>query len=67
MKFIEIAKVFERLEKTSKRLEKVLILRDFLLANPKQGPTIFDIIAGNYQREIDKKTLGISLKTIFSV
>jgi ATP-dependent DNA ligase I len=66
MNFLIIAQLFERLEKRSKKLEKILILRDFLIENKKDGKLVFDMIAGNYQREIDKKTLGISLKTMFS-
>lgn len=67
MKFEVLAKLFESLENTSKRLEKILILRDFAKKNEEEMPLVFDIIAGNYQRRINKKTIGISLKTIFSV
>ncbi len=67
MEFSKIAQIFEKLEKTPKRLEKIFILKDFLEKNPKNSPNILDLIAGNYQREIDKKTIGISLKTILSV
>lgn len=67
MRFIVLAQVFEKLGKTSKRLEKILILRDFFLENKKEVPLIFDLICGNYQRKIDKRSVGISLKTIFSV
>jgi len=83
MDFIEIATLFEQVEKRNKRLEKILLLRDFLLKykdiipqnnlikkkslQHKEAHLVFDIIAGNFQREIDKKTLGISLKTIFGV
>lgn len=65
MDFKSLALVFENLEKTSKRLDKILILKD--LANDKDFYLVFDLIAGNFQREIIKKNLGISLKTIFSV
>lgn len=67
MKFHDVANLFEKLEKTSKRLEKILILRDFIKENRKESGKILDMIAGNYQREINKKTIGISLKTLFSV
>ena len=67
MDFIIIAKLFEELEKTNKRIPKILLLRDFLEKYPKEGPLIFDIIAGNFQRKIGKKKLAISLKTIFEV
>jgi len=67
MNFLEITQTFKKLERTSKRLNKILILRDFLLKNPTTAPLIFDMISGNYQREIDKKSVGISLKTIFSI
>jgi len=67
MKFKELGDVFNNLESTSKRLEKILILRRFFLHNKKEAPLLFDMIASNFQREINKKNLGISLKTIFSV
>ena len=66
MKFKEVANLFEKLESTSKRLEKILILRDFQIVNPKETPIISDLISGNFQREINKKNLAISLKTCFS-
>lgn len=67
MDFLEIAKLFENLDKRSKRLEKVLLLRDFLFENKTDAKIVFDILAKNYQREINKKNLGISLRTIFYV
>lgn len=67
MEFSKVALLFESLEKRSKRLEKILILRDFLLENKEEAPVIFDFIAGNFQREHDKKSLGISIKTMFDV
>lgn len=67
MEFVEICEVFEKLEKTSKRLEKVLILRDFAKNNQDEFPFIFDLISGSYQREIKKKNIGISIKTLISV
>ncbi len=66
MDFIDVATLFEKLESTSKRLEKVMHLKSFLLKNKQEAPIIFDLIAGNYQRQIDKKLLGISLKTVIS-
>lgn len=66
MEFSIIAELFENLSSTTKRLEKVLILRKFILKNKKESPIILDLISGNFQREIDKKTLGISLKTVLS-
>lgn len=67
MKFIDIANLFESLEMRNKRLEKILLLRDFYFKFPKETPLIFDVIAQNFQRDINKKTIGISLKTVFSV
>lgn len=67
MKFIEIANLFESLQNKSKRLDKILILRDFYLNNKKDTPLVFDVMVGNFQRTINKKTIGISLKTIFDV
>lgn len=67
MDFDVVAHLFESLEKRSKRLEKILLLRDFLIENKEEAPVIFDFIAGNFQREHDKKSLGISIKTLFDV
>ncbi len=66
--FSYLANLFEKLENSSGRLEKVMILRDFLEDNSEFNKiNIFDLISGNLQREINKKSLNISLKTIFSV
>ncbi len=67
MKFQLICELFENLGKTSKRLQKILLLRDFYNLNKKEALLIFDLISGNYQRKIDKRSIGISLKTVFSV
>ena len=67
MEFLEITQIFEKLENNSKRLNKILILRDFLEKDQKTGQLIFDMICGNFQRENNKKSIGISLKTLFSV
>jgi len=67
MDFLQIAEVFEKLESTSKRLHKILILRDFFENNKTETPLIFDIICGNFTRELDKKKIGISLKSVLSV
>jgi len=67
MKFSEVSDIFSKLESTSKRLEKILLLRRFFMHNKKESPILFDVIASNYQREINRKNLGISIKTIFSV
>jgi len=67
MEFSEISNLFENLENNNRRLNKIVFLRDFLEKNPETGFLIFDIISNNFQREINKKDLGISLKTIFSV
>ena len=66
MEFSVIANLFEELEVKKKRLDKVDLLKNFLLNNPKESPIIFDLICGNYQRKIEKRKIGISLKTIFS-
>lgn len=67
MEFEKVALLFESLERKNKRLEKILILRDFLLEYKEEAPVIFDFITGNFQREHDKKSLGISIKTLFDV
>lgn len=64
MNFKELATLFEKISQTTKRLEKIMILRDFYITYPKETPLLFDMLAGNYQREIGKKSLAISTKTI---
>ncbi|MCA9486211.1 hypothetical protein H6501_01060 [Candidatus Woesearchaeota archaeon] len=66
MQFVLVAELFERLEKTSKRQEKVLFLRDFIKEEKKDAGLICDLIAGNYQRQIDKRQLGISVQTLLA-
>ena len=64
MKFLELCNLFEKLESTSKRLDKSSYLLDFISKNSENGPLVFDLISGKYQKEINKKNIGISVKTI---
>jgi ATP-dependent DNA ligase I len=64
MHFNDVSKLFQELLSTSKRLKKSHILYSFYLKHTRQTPLLFDIISGNFQREISKKTLGISIKTL---
>lgn len=67
MDFKIIADLFENLSLTSKRLNKILILRDFLEEDIEQRVIVFDLISSNFYRQLGKKNLGISLKTILQV
>lgn len=67
MEFKIISKLFSDLEKQKKRIQKILILRDFYFKYPKDSVFIFDIISGTFQRDIDKKDLNISLKSLLQV
>ena len=67
MEFLKIAELFSELEKTPKRLKKIRILKSFARLNREKSVLLFDIICGNFYRELNRKTLGISLKTLFSV
>ncbi len=67
MKFETIATFFENIEKTSKKIEKTLILRDFFLEYKNESIILFDIISGNHFKELNKKQISISIKTIFAV
>ena len=67
MLFLEISKLFEKLENTSKRILKILILRDFYFKYKEETSIIFDLITFNYFKELNKTNIGISVKTIFSV
>ena len=66
MDFLTICNLFEKLEKSSKRLEKILILRDFYKDNKKDCSKVFDIICYNFFRKIEKRNLGVSVKTIIN-
>jgi len=67
MNFLTFCQFFENLEKSKKRLNKILILKEFYLNNKVETPLIFDMISGNYSRQLGKTNISISLKTIFSV
>ena len=67
MLFFDLANLFEKLEKNSKRIEKILILRDLYFNYKSETPKVFDLISNNFYRSLKKTNIGISLKTIFSV
>jgi DNA ligase-1 len=67
MNFEIVANLFSELESTTKRLEKIKSLKEFYIKYENEVPLLFDVISGDYQRIINKKNIGISLKTIFSV
>lgn len=68
MKFEDIAQLCFVLKKTSKKLLKVQLLIDFSkLISPKEAVELFDVLSGNFAREISKKDVGVSLQSTFQV
>ena len=67
MLLIDVSKLILLLKKHSKRLIKIQLLSDFILNHSfDDSMLLFDILCGNYSREISKKELGISLKTVLN-
>lgn len=69
MKFKDISQLIYELKNNSKRLIKVQLLSNFILKNNVSyvdSMKLFDILSGTFSREISKKELGISLKTVLS-
>ena len=67
MLLLDVSKLILLLKKHSKRLIKIQLLSDFILNHcSDDSMLLFDILSGNYSREISKKELGISLKTILN-
>ncbi len=65
MLFNNICTLLEKLGKTSKRIEKTLILRDFIKNKDlKEVGILLDILSGAFHREIGKKEFNISTKTV---
>ena len=48
MLFFDLANLFEKLEKNSKRIEKILILRDLYFNYKSETPKVFDLISNNF-------------------
>lgn len=68
MEFKDFANLCLVLKKTSKRLIKVQLINDFFIQYPYEEVMVaFDVLSGNYAREISKKEIGISTQTIFQV
>jgi len=68
MDFEKFNNLLYKLSKTSKRTEKILILRDFILENREEDiGFILDLIIGNFFRELGKKNYNTSIKTALDV
>ena len=64
----DVSKLILALKDNSKRLIKIQLLTDFILSQKQDDSMLlFDILCGNFSREISKKELGISFKTIIQV
>lgn len=56
------------LKSTSKKLLKVQIISDYLSSCSYEDSMVaYDILSGNFNRELSKKEIGISIKSIFEV
>lgn len=64
----DVSKLILALKNNSKRLIKIQLLADFIISQKQEeSMLLFDILCGNFSREISKKELGISFKTIIQV
>ena len=69
MDFEEISNLIYNLKSNSKRLVKIQLLSNFIIKNRTnldKCMIVFDILSVTFSREISKKELGISLKTVLS-
>src|SRR3989344_1386957 len=65
MDYLELAKVYEQLEKTSKRLEKTFIVSEFLKSIPKDKvDQIFLLLQGRVFPAWDETQLGVASKLV---
>lgn len=60
MKYQELAEVYEKLSSTTKRLEKIDILSDFLKKIKKDESYVLYLLIGNIYASYDERRIGIS-------
>lgn len=64
MKFKQLVEVYSKLERTTKRLEKIDILSEFLKKVPKQDKDLMYLLLGDIYPEYDERRIGISDKLV---
>ncbi|MFP4402355.1 MAG: hypothetical protein ACLFPL_03915 [Candidatus Nanoarchaeia archaeon] len=68
MKFKEFALLCVGLKSTSKKLFKIQLLYEYSLKfSGEEMMRVYDVLSGNFFREISKKEVGISFRTIIDV
>ncbi len=60
MRYLKLAELYESLSATTKRLEKIKILSDFLREVNESDRDVFYLLLGNIYPEYDEKKIGIS-------
>jgi len=60
MKYEQLAETYEKLSSTTKRLEKIEILSEFLKKIPKEESYLLYLIEGNIYPDYDERKIGIS-------
>ncbi len=60
MEYLKLANLYQSLSNTSKRLEKIQILSEFLKTIPDDQENIIHLIQGNIYPNYDEKKIGIS-------
>ena len=65
MKYKELVEIYEKLEKTSKRLEKTFIISEFLKKIKKEDlEEIINLLRGNVFPVWEEKKIGVSEKLV---
>ena len=64
MKYLELAKIYDELSSTTKRLEKIDILSKFLKEIKDEDSYILYLLEGDIYPEYDEKRMGISFQLV---
>ena len=65
MDYSDLVEVYEKLEKTSKRLEKTHILSEFLkTVRTESLPSVVLLLQGNVFPSIEEKKIGVAAKLV---
>ena len=70
MLFLDICHILQNLKENPKRLNKILILRDFYKDKNikiEEKILLFELLSNNFFKFYDKRLISISIKTIFGV
>lgn len=67
MKYSQLARLYEDLSSTTKRLEKISVLSDFLKKLPKKDKDVLYLLLGDIYPEYDERRIGISNQLVIRV